>query len=67
VGKDDRNAVSRIKAANLPRTSQDEATKIGPLGFVRIEPAAGVDAGKVLYLGPIGPFELPSFDLPRMK
>ena len=64
MGRDDRHAVSRIKLENLPKSAQGEAKFVGPLGLLRIvQPADGVAASKLLYLGPFGPFELPGNEL----
>jgi len=59
MGKDERNAVSRIKVENLPKTCQTDAKFVGPLGILRIEEAPDVAEGRLLYLGPFGPFVLP--------
>jgi hypothetical protein len=59
MGKDDRKALSRIKLENLPKAADvdDGATKVGPLGILRLEYL--VDDGMLLYLGPFGPFAIP--------
>jgi len=59
MGKDERNTVSRIKVENLPRSCQAEAKFVGPLGILRIEESPDIAGGRLLYLGPFGPFLLP--------
>ena len=58
MGRDDRNAVSRIKVENLPKSAQGEAKFVGPLGVLRV---ASAPEGKLLYIGPLGPFTLPRY------
>jgi len=58
MGKDERNALSRIKVENLPKTIPSGAKKIDPLGLTRLETCP--EEGKVLYVGALGPYELPN-------
>jgi len=58
MGKDERNPISRIKVANLPKTKPCEAKQLGPLGLLRLETCP--EDGKTLYIGNMAVFEMPN-------